>query len=58
MEIQIDSKVDHIQFHQDVYFYAWNMFQHICDVAETVIFGSAQLNYEFYSIQHSMNWVE
>ena len=54
-EIKIDSKVDHIQFHQDVSFHACNRSQHICAVAQKVIFGSAQLNCDLNSNQHSMD---
>ena len=55
MEIQIDSKVDHIQFRQDISLYACNRFQHICAVVQKVIFGSAQLNSKFHSNKHSMD---
>ena len=47
IEIRIDRKVDHIQFRQEVSFYACNRFQHICAIAQTVIFGNAQLNSDF-----------
>ena len=53
-EIQIDSKVEHIQFCQEFSFYACDRFQHICAIAQTVIFGIAHLDSEFHSNQNSM----
>ena len=55
MEIQIDTKVDHIQFRQEIPFHAYNRSQHIFAVAKRVIFGSAQLNCDLNSNQHSMD---
>ena len=55
MVIKIDSKVDHIKTRQDVSFYACNRFQHICAVAKTLIFGSAQFHSKFHSNQNIMD---